>query len=472
MADAEKKKKRSSPARGADGPRRGEMRQAGARPAAGRRRMPESAKVIPLRGAVRASEPALYSRGRGEVRAKRARPARLNGLSLLIGGLALTLCLFGLLMIYSASSSLSSLQYGNGLQFLWRQTLCMAVGMVFMVGLARIDYRRLMELAPLLMGAAMLLLILVLIPPLGIMANGSRRFLRPGLQPSEMAKLAFILFAAQQLSRRDRDMRKAADLLPILGVAALTGLLIMLEPDLGTTGIFMLVLLAMMVVAGCRWSHLITLTSLSGTAAALLVYMEPYRFQRLFSFLHPWDDPQGSGFQLIQSLLALGSGGMGGFNLGMSRQKFMYLPNAHNDFIFSIIGEELGFLGTMFVVSLFVALLFAGTKAAREAPDRAGRLLAVGITVLLTGQAFVNMGAVSGVLPITGVTLPLISYGGTSAVIFLSLLGILMNIAVQGKASATGRKARGGENEDSDMRRRHRRSPLSSAGPRRGTGVA
>ena len=443
----------------------------GARQDPGRRRPAEVARVIPLQGALL---PTTVRTAAGEARSRpgSSRAVQLNSLGLVICGLTLVLCLFGLLMVYSAGSNLSSLKYGNGIQLLWRQALSAAVGMVFMMGLARTDYRRLMDYAPLFLGAAILLLILVLIPSLGITAYGSRRFLRPGIQPSEIAKLAFVFFVAQQFSRRDRDVREVADILPVLVVAALVSLLIMLEPDLGTTGIFILVLLAMMAVAGCRWTHLLTLTSLAGTAVSVLIYTEPYRFQRLFGFFRPWDDPQGSGFQVIQSMLALGSGGVGGFNLGMSRQKFMYLPNAHNDFIFSIIGEELGFLGTFFVVSLFVALLFAGMKAAREAPDRAGRLLAAGITILLAVQAFVNMGAVCGILPITGVTLPLVSYGGTSMVISLASLGILMNIAAQGRPRVAVSKAKGGEDESGHLRRRHRGAPLSAAGPGRGAGVA
>lgn len=449
-------------------------RRTGVRPNPQSRRPAGGAKVIPLRRPVRGTvRPAAEEAATVEARKRpRHSPAvQLNSLSLIICGLALVLCLFGLLMVYSAGSNLSSLKYGTGPQLLWRQALCAVIGMVFMMGLARTDYRRLMGYAPLFLGASILLLALVLIPSLGITVYGSRRFLRPGIQPSELAKLAFVFFLAQQLSRRDRDVREVADILPVLGAAALVGLLIMLEPDLGTTGIFLLVLLSMMAVAGCRWMHLLTLASLMGTAVGLLIYTEPYRFQRLFGFFRPWDDPQGSGFQAIQSMLALGSGGVVGFNLGMSRQKFMYLPNAHNDFIFSIIGEELGFLGTMFVISLFLALFFAGMKAAREAPDRAGRLLAAGITILLVVQALVNMGAVCGVLPITGVTLPLVSYGGTSMVISLASLGILMSIASQGRPRAAASKRKGREDEGGHMRRRNRRTSLSAAGLGRRAGV-
>jgi len=459
------------PDRSGRGSPRGPERRAGIRQDQGRRRPAEGARVIPLHGA----RSPVTSRTAAKGTRRQPRPSRavqLNALSLVICGLALILCLFGLLMVYSAGSNLSSLKYGNGMQLLWRQTICAAVGMVFMMGLARTDYRRLMDYAPLFLGAAILLLVLVLIPSLGITAYGSRRFLRPGVQPSEIAKLAFIFFVAQQFSRRDRDVREVADILPVLAAAALVGLLIMLEPDLGTTGIFIVVLLAMMTVAECRWTHLLTLASLAGTAVSVLIYTEPYRFQRLFGFFRPWDDPQGSGFQVIQSMLALGSGGIGGFNLGMSRQKFMYLPNAHNDFIFSIVGEELGFLGTAFVVFLFMALVIAGMKAAREAPDRAGRLLAAGITILLAVQALVNMGAVCGTLPITGVTLPLVSYGGTSVVISLASLGILMNIAAQRRPRAAANKAKGEEDESGHLRRRHRRAPLSVTGPGRGAGVA
>jgi cell division protein FtsW len=401
-------------------------------------------------------------------------PVRLNTLGYTIGGLSLVLSLYGMLMIYSASSNLSFIKYGNGFQFLERQVLAGAVGLLFMLGLSRIDYHRLGDYSPLLMGVGLLLLVLVLFPSFGYVANGSRRFLRFGVQPSEFVKVAMLLFAAQQFGRGDRDVRNLVDLaLPTLAVAALVGLLIMLEPDMGTTVIIMVAVLAMAVVAGARWSHLFSMLSLAGLLGVGLILVEPYRYQRLFSFLHPWEDPQGGGFHLIQSMLAIGSGGIGGFNLGMSRQKFMYLPNAHNDFIFSIIGEELGFIGTIFVIALFTALVLAGVKAARRAPDRKGQLLAMGITVLVGVQAFVNMGAVSGILPITGVTLPLISYGGSSLVIFLSMLGILMNVAAQGTRGA-GRNLSGSEESDdsSHMRRRNGRASLSPARPERGAGVA
>ncbi|MDQ3951606.1 MAG: putative lipid II flippase FtsW [Actinomycetota bacterium] len=345
------------------------------------------------------------------------------------------LVLVGLVMILSASlwnSEASPFLYFN------KQALWAALGLAAFVFFSRFDYRRLKGLGFKLLPLVVLLLLIVLIPGIGTNVGGSSRWFRLGplsFQPSEAAKLALILFAADVFSRKReakfKDFAHAA--LPMIPILGLLATLVMLQPDLGTTSLLGLIGFGMLFVAGARLRHLLPFAFV-GTGLALgAALFEPYRRARILAFLNPWADPLNTGYHTIQSLIALGSGGWFGVGLGASRQKWTYVPNAHTDFIFAILGEEMGLLGTLVIVGLFAFLAYLGITTARRAPDRFGMLVAAGITMWITLQAVVNMGAVTAALPVTGVPLPLVSFGGTSLVICLVAMGILTNIARQGR---------------------------------------
>jgi cell division protein FtsW len=431
----------------------------------------ENAEVISLeqRRRLRARE----ERRAAEGRKRKSTSPDLASAGFWLMGIVTVLVLFGLVMIYSSSSNLGFLKYGSSFYFLGRQALAAAIGFFLMVGLARRDYHQLVKLSPLLCLVGLVLLVLVFFPGIGYSAYGSRRFLRFGIQPSEFAKFALVLFATYSLCRRDRDVSDLVHLVfPTLLATLLIVALILAEPDMGTAVIIATTILVMLVMAGARWRHIFALSCLGLLAALCYALSSNYRLERITALLDPWKDAQGSGFHLIQSLLALGSGGIKGLGLGMSRQKFMYLPNAHNDFIFSIIGEELGFIGTIFVVAIFLAFIIIGIKIARRAKDPQGRLLAMGITFLVSAQALVNMGAVTGLVPVTGVTLPFVSYGGSSLVIFMASVGILVNISTQGRAMENRTSRRREMDAHSDLRRRNRWASLSSPRSGRGAGIA
>jgi cell division protein FtsW len=273
----------------------------------------------------------------------------------------------------------------------------------------------------------------VLVPGFGTVAGGSSRWLRLGpitVQPSEIAKVAVIAFAASLLARRVRRIRDLRQLLlPLAPVVGLVCALILLQPDMGTTVIVVASVFVVSFVAGARLTHLIVGGAGLGALGFGLMYVEGYRWARFMSFIDPWADPQGNGYQTIQSLIALTSGGPFGVGLGASRQKWDYVPNAHTDFIFAIIGEELGLIGALAVVVLFGALVYAGVRIAVRAPDAFGRLLSAGIVGWFGVQAVVNLGAVTGLLPITGVPLPFVSYGGSALVVSMAAVGMLVSVA-------------------------------------------
>ncbi len=401
---------------------------------------------------------------------ERRRPD-FNNAAFYLTGVVTILVLFGVIMIYSSSSNLGFLKYNSSLYFVKRQLIAAGIGFALMLGLARRDYHKLVRLSHLFCIVGGALLIMVFIPSLGVTAYGSRRFIRLGIQPSELAKIALVLYAAYHLTRKGAKVEELRDLIvPTALVTLIYVALILKEPDMGTAAIISATVLAMMVAAGGRWKHILSISLIAVMGAICFALFSPYRLQRVTSLLNPWADAQGSGFHLVQSFLALGSGKIYGLGLGMSRQKFMYLPNAHNDFIFSIIGEELGFIGTMFVVIAFMTFIVVGIKIARRAPDNLGRVLALGITFLIGAQAFVNMGAVTGILPVTGVTLPFVSYGGSSLVIFMASVGILVNVAIKGKVVTKRIPSRREIDARGDMRRRDRgaSAPPSRVGRRAG----
>ena len=342
----------------------------------------------------------------------------------------------GLIMILSASFVASSLSNGSPFLYFNKQLIWAAIGLVAFIVFARLDYRKLKGWGYLLVIAVMLLLLAVLIPGLGVTVGGSSRWLSFGplsLQPSELAKIALILFIADVFSRKDPKavQELSHTVLPVIPVVGMFALLIMAQPDMGTTMLVGMIGFGMLFIAGAPLRYL-SIMGVAGAGIAVFgALAEPYRRARVLSFMNPWADPLNTGYQTIQSLIAMGSGGFFGVGLGASRQKWLYVPNAHTDFIYAILGEEVGLLGTFMVLGMFAFLTYLGIRIARNAPDRFGMYIAVGITIWIAVQALVNIGAVTASLPITGVPLPLVSFGGSSLVVTLIAMGILTNIARQ-----------------------------------------
>jgi len=305
--------------------------------------------------------------------------------------------------------------------------------------------------------------VLVLVPHLGVMRNGARRWFGFGaftIQPAEIAKVVMVVYLARWLEKSGDRVRTVREgLVPFLVILGAIVGLVLLEKDLGTAMVLAIIAIAMFLVAGARWWQVVGTVGLSAGAIGLLIRLEPYRFSRMSAFLNPWADSLNTGFQSVQSVLALGSGGLFGVGLGNSIQKYQWLPEAHTDFIFAIIGEEVGLIGTLFVLTLFCLLAYRGYRAALRAPDTFGLLLATGITTWLIFQAFVNMAAVTLTLPTTGIPLPFVSFGGSSLSVSLTAVGLLLNISAQGVKPTVGRRA------GIDIGRRHRGAHIP--GPRR-----
>jgi cell division protein FtsW len=363
--------------------------------------------------------------------------------------LTATLCLlaFGVVMVFSASSTTSLLgQSGDSAYYLKRTLLFGAGGLLVMRVLSLRGARLVRPLTPLLVAAAFILLLVVLIPGVGMSANGAQRWIGAGLfqvQPSEFAKLALVLYGAHLLAARPRMTRDIRTLMPYLSMVALACLLMVAEPDLGTAIVICLTTGALLVAAGVKIRHLMLLAAGVGVVLLLAIIIEPYRMQRLTGFIHPTGDPGGAGFQAIQAKIALGSGGIFGVGLGQSLQKAFYLPEAHTDMIAAVVGEELGLAGISMLVGLFGLFGYAGLRAAQRARDRYTKLLAAGLTSLILVQAIVNLFAVLGLAPLTGVPLPFVSYGNSSLLVMLAATGLLLNIARGGQAAATARRGEG-----------------------------
>ncbi|MBU1125747.1 MAG: putative lipid II flippase FtsW [Candidatus Omnitrophica bacterium] len=353
--------------------------------------------------------------------------------------LAVTLILIciGTVMIYSTSSIYSWERYGDGFFFLKRHVSFVLIGSVFTFFIMLLDYRKLQRYAKPLLVVSFVLLLLVLVPGIGREVSGARRWFRSryfSFQPSEFANLAVIIYAADFIARKKALIRDFfRGFLPPLCVLAVTALLILLQPDLGTTLALGIVVCVMLFIAGVRFSYLISLLLSSIPVLYLLIFRVPYRRMRILAFLNPWIDPKGSGFQIIQSQIALGSGGFFGVGLGHSKQKLFYLPAAHTDFIFSIIGEELGLLGTIGIIILFMVLVYQGLKIMKHTPDTFGYFLAAGLLLMIVFKAAINIGVSCGVFPTKGLPLPFISYGGSSFIFDMISVGILMNIARTGE---------------------------------------
>ncbi len=388
-------------------------------------------------------------------------------------GVSLLMFLYGMIMIFSASSGAAFRVYGTSYYFLLRQAVWFGVGLIGLVSMAYLDYHRLSEISPIMMAVA--LAALAAVPLFGSQVYGSTRAVTVGpivVQPSEFAKMSLLILAVYVFNKRRGKLDEWREIIvPVLLVAALACGLILMEPDLGTMLIAAIAVFMVLFLAGAPLRKLAVLAMAGGGATAIFIFASAYRKARFLAFLHPWEAPREGGFHIIQSMVALGSGSVTGLGLGMSRQKFFYLPNAHTDFIFSIIGEEIGLIGTIAVLVLFAAFLCLGLRAARRAPDGLGKLLATSITCMITIQALVNMGAATGALPITGVTLPFISYGGSSLVICMCLAGILINVSRQEAEAGIPRDGRK-KRERGDMRGRDRRASPSPAGPGRKAPVA
>jgi cell division protein FtsW len=362
--------------------------------------------------------------------------------------LTATLCLLalGAVMVFSASSTTQVLSDGNlaNSAFYLKRTLMIgAVGLVAMHLLARHGLTAVRRLTPILLAGSLVLLVAVLVA--GTTANGASRWLGPGalqFQPSELAKLALILYGADMLAREPKRVRGLAELKPYLLVVAVACLLIVAEPDLGTTMVVTFTVAAMLIAAGVRPADLGKIAVCLAGLALLATVIEPYRMDRLTGFLNPGSDATGAGFQAAQAKIALGSGGLFGVGIGNGVQKAFYLPEAHTDMISAVIGEELGLLGILAVVGLFALLGYAGLQVARKARDRYGKLLVAGLTSLILVQATINLFAVMGLAPLTGVPLPLVSSGNSSLLVTLFAVGLILNVARGGRASAGARPAR------------------------------
>lgn len=336
-------------------------------------------------------------------------------------------------MVYSASAVNALHDYGDAYFYLKRQLIFAVLGVISMFVVMNIDYWIWKKYAKVLLIVAFVLLIIVLIPGIGVVRGGARSWLgigSLGVQPSEFMKLAIIIFLAKWLTdHQARISYFTTGLLPPLAIMGTAFGLIMLQPDLGTGAVLAGASMIVIYVAGARMAHLSGLALMGLAGFAALIAAAPYRLQRITAFLDPWQDPLGAGYQSIQSLYAIGPGGLVGLGLGMSRQKYSYLPEPQTDFIFSILAEELGFIGGATVLVLFTLLMWKGMRVAITAPDTFGSLLAAGITGILAVQVVINIGVVIGMMPVTGITLPLISAGGSSLTLILTAIGILLNIS-------------------------------------------
>ena len=341
---------------------------------------------------------------------------------------------FGLVMISSAGVAYSKIRFDDAYFFLKRQLLYGVLpGLVFLFIVQHINYNFWKKIAFPLFVLSMLMLALVFIPGIGIRSYGASRWLSLGpfsFQPSEMMKLSIVLYLAAWLEHREEKIKDFVEgLVPFVMILAIISFLLVKQPDMGTLGVLILISMSIYFISGARFSHLMLLGGGGFLALLTLIKFESYRMNRLLVFLHPELDPRGIGYQINQALLAIGSGGVFGVGLGHSLQKFNYLPEPVNDSIFAIIGEELGLMGTIVLVFLFVMFAGRGLKIAKNAPDRFSRLAAVGIVSWIVFQAFINISAISGLIPLTGIPLPFISYGGTSLVFLLVAVGILLNIS-------------------------------------------
>ena len=341
------------------------------------------------------------------------------------------LSIFGLIMIYSSSTVWASFKYNNPYKYVINQGIFLVIGIILMICISKIDYHIYEKYSNKILLFCLFLLILVLIPGIGTVRNGSRSWFGIasfGIQPSEFTKLGLIIFTSKYLVNNDmKSFRKG--LLPILIIVFLVFALIMLQPDFGTGTIIVMSIMGLLFIGGMNIGFISKGAIVGIVGIIILILIAPYRLQRILSFLDPWSDPLGSGFQIIQSLYAIGPGGLLGMGFGNSIQKHFYLPEPQTDFIFSIISEEFGFMGVFVISSLFLILIVSGFMISKKSVDLFGKYLSYGITFQIAFQAILNLMVVVGLIPVTGVTLPFLSYGGSSLLITLLSIGIILNIS-------------------------------------------
>ena len=349
----------------------------------------------------------------------------------------LILTIFGCLMVYSASSYSALKNYNNQYYFLTKQIAGVIVGFIGLTFFYFFDSDKLKKLKWVFVVVSIVMLILVFIPGIGFEKYGARRWIRLGIsiQPSEIAKFSLILFCASYLSDNYKKVKFFKTLLPTFAVGGILCLLVILEPNMSVTMCLGATLIVMLILGGISKKHFLSLSVPAVMLVPTLIIMEPYRMKRLTAFLDPWANPQGEGFQLIQSLYALGNGGLFGVGLFNSRQKYLFLPFSESDFIFSIIGEELGLIGSIFIIAVFVVLVVSLFKISLNAKDRYGALLAGGIASLIAIQTAINLLVISGSIPPTGIPLPFISAGSTSLLVFMSAIGVVLNVDRQSRKS-------------------------------------
>ncbi|MBN1663001.1 MAG: putative lipid II flippase FtsW [Deltaproteobacteria bacterium] len=343
----------------------------------------------------------------------------------------------GTVMIYSSSSIMAAARYHDGYLFLKKQLIFLVLGLALMVFLTKVPYHYLKKAAYPLIGLSFLLLAVIFIPHFGVRAGGARRWLNLGFiafQVSEMVKVVIVLFLAHFLTKKMAHLRdfKKGIVVPLIVTVFLVGLII-LQPDFGTAAIIAFLLMFMLYVSGCRILHLSAMVAALIPVGILFVLLAPYRLARVTAFLNPWNDPQKTGFHIIQSLLSFGSGGAFGVGLGDGMQKLFYLPEPHTDFIIAVIAEEGGFIGVLAVIMLFAVFIIRGFMISLKAADRFGSLLAAGLTMIIALEAFINIAGVMGLVPLKGLALPFLSYGGTSLMMSLVTVGILLNVSSYGK---------------------------------------
>lgn len=350
--------------------------------------------------------------------------------------LVLFLAIMGCIFVYSASSYSAKYRYGNEYFFLFKQLFGVVLGVCGMIFFAFFDYHLLKKFRWWVLLVSIILLILVFIPGFGVQSYGANRwvnFLGISIQPSEIAKFSLVLFLASYLSENHDKIKTFKGLLPPLAVAGTLCLLVIIEPSMSVTMCLAFVTFFMLLLGGMTKKHTLIFSSIGGCAVPLLILAEPYRMKRLFAFLDPWASPQGEGFQLIQSLYGLGNGGWFGVGIFNSRQKYLFLPFAESDFIFSIIGEELGLVGCVLLMSAYATLVVLLFKIGLSAKDRFGCLLSCGVGLVIAVQTLLNIAVVTGSIPPTGLPLPFISSGGTSVAVFMSAVGICLNVSGQSK---------------------------------------
>ncbi len=365
-------------------------------------------------------------------------PMLLAAVLLLVG--------FGLVMVYSASAIMAQEKLHDTFYFLKRQGIAAGLGLVAMAVAMKVGYRKVARFAPLILAIAVLLLIAVLIPGLGTSVGGAKRWLRiPGvsLQPAEVTKLAWVIFLAYSLAKKREKVKTfSIGTLPHLMLAGVLVALCMGEPDFGSSVALLTLMFVMLFAAGTRVSILVGMVLAALPLAYIAIARTPYRLARITAYLDPWANRQGSGYQLAESLMTIGSGGLHGLGLGEGRQKLYFLPEAHTDFIFSIIGEELGLLGVGCLMLVYAVVIWRGLKASLNATEPFGTYLGLGITTLIAFQATVNMAVTMGVVPTKGLTLPFISYGGSSLIVLMGAAGLLLSVSGSGETGGGGgRKA-------------------------------